>query len=669
MPIKSTCPGCDTTFTFADAAAGKKVRCKSCQRQFVVRSNETPSSARKLQQGITKPPATADSRPKPNAVSRQALGRDQSSLRKRTREDDEGRRRRGSRGDAVSRRRRDDDDKDRHGPGGNLALVLGLSIGGAVLLGGGIVVFLLMGQAPATQPEPVAKKPHLENKIPSDEIKVADLPKAKKPVVLKKPELASDNLGKIEGTAWKSLSLEIKGQEFRTGHFTFEFAKDGSLTIRDGAETFNGKYSLGPKDKVTFHIDHKELGQLDRHHRLTRNEDRLTVVDPDGTTYELVRHVPDGYPELAEDDPYYIHYRKLALDPERFDAEIKNASEWLLKHFKADHPWRGKIAAALEGPIEHVNLRVLDVCWESFTTWAVPKQVERLKHHLTRAAKSEQRSMVLHALAGFETRQSLEVVASQLDSPQEQELVQALLAGVLNRALAAQVIEPYVYHFDVQARLIACSLCEIYGADVGAVPRLPVLKDNGFSYEQVPAALKSAAALAARARDIQVLSLRKDWAGPERLRHLAVVGWLQRQNLSAKHVPDVARALDPLLLSHDDFLRSETLRALKAWGCNDNVPTLIRLMAESEFKDERGPAVDVLQRLARDNPSAFDAKLCRAFDDGDRAQRLEAVKVMELAGGRDCVDTLTKALADFQGDAELATAITKAIERTKNRKR
>jgi len=36
MAITTSCPACHTTFKVPDAYAGKKTRCKNCQKPFVV---------------------------------------------------------------------------------------------------------------------------------------------------------------------------------------------------------------------------------------------------------------------------------------------------------------------------------------------------------------------------------------------------------------------------------------------------------------------------------------------------------------------------------------------------------------------------------------------------------------------------------------------------------
>jgi predicted Zn finger-like uncharacterized protein len=52
MPIQTSCPHCDQTYSLADNLEGKKVRCKSCGKSFTV-TGEAP------QQAVRKPPSGA----------------------------------------------------------------------------------------------------------------------------------------------------------------------------------------------------------------------------------------------------------------------------------------------------------------------------------------------------------------------------------------------------------------------------------------------------------------------------------------------------------------------------------------------------------------------------------------------------------------------------------
>jgi hypothetical protein len=122
MPFPVTCPECDSTQNVPDEAAGKKLRCKSCQAVF--RAEPPPESE------TERAPAT----------------------RKRSRTDDEDRSRKSHPRDREDDRRRRDAEEDDVRPGRRkprkrspLPLIVGL-VGLVLVLGcGGLVAYLVFG--------------------------------------------------------------------------------------------------------------------------------------------------------------------------------------------------------------------------------------------------------------------------------------------------------------------------------------------------------------------------------------------------------------------------------------------------------------------------------------------------------------------------------------------
>ena len=59
--------------------------------------------------------------------------------------------------------------------------------------------------------------------------------------------------------------------------------KKGGLVYRAGTQTFNGTYTLGMGDGVTFNLTRELAGRKTHYEQCVIVEDRLTVSDSDGT--------------------------------------------------------------------------------------------------------------------------------------------------------------------------------------------------------------------------------------------------------------------------------------------------------------------------------------------------------------------------------------------------
>jgi hypothetical protein len=94
---------------------------------------------------------------------------------------------------------------------------------------------------------------------------------------------SSNNKGKIEGTKWRSVASNVKGQTIEAGALTLEFRADGGLTYVAGPQTFTGTYSLGFGDNVTLNLNQDLAGRKKHVEKVVIKGDQLTMTDSDGT--------------------------------------------------------------------------------------------------------------------------------------------------------------------------------------------------------------------------------------------------------------------------------------------------------------------------------------------------------------------------------------------------
>jgi hypothetical protein len=94
---------------------------------------------------------------------------------------------------------------------------------------------------------------------------------------------SSNNRGKIEGTNWRSDHNTYKGMAVPDGFLKLNFHTDGTMIYRAGANTFSGKYYLGPGNAVTFELDQSLGGRKTHIESIAISDDRMKVVDGDGT--------------------------------------------------------------------------------------------------------------------------------------------------------------------------------------------------------------------------------------------------------------------------------------------------------------------------------------------------------------------------------------------------
>jgi hypothetical protein len=97
---------------------------------------------------------------------------------------------------------------------------------------------------------------------------------------------SSNNAGKIEGTAWRSLA--IPGDEFEDGKdrpvgaVKIEFTKGGTVYLRGPEGQYQGKYTLGAGNWVTLHLDRELDGEKIHRERIIIKGSRMFMIDSDG---------------------------------------------------------------------------------------------------------------------------------------------------------------------------------------------------------------------------------------------------------------------------------------------------------------------------------------------------------------------------------------------------
>jgi hypothetical protein len=100
---------------------------------------------------------------------------------------------------------------------------------------------------------------------------------------------SSSNKGKIEGTRWSCVASTVKGNQVPAGAIELEFGINGTLTMRAGPETYQGHYSLGFGNSVTFNLNRELQGNKTHVEQIVIQGDRLTMSDSDGTAVSFER--------------------------------------------------------------------------------------------------------------------------------------------------------------------------------------------------------------------------------------------------------------------------------------------------------------------------------------------------------------------------------------------
>ena len=101
----------------------------------------------------------------------------------------------------------------------------------------------------------------------------------------------SNNKGRIEGTAWRSLAIvDEDGDEVPAGETEIEFTKGGTVYLRAPEGKYQGEYSLASGDWVTLHLDRELYGKKTHKQRVVIKGNRMTMFGRHGVskTFEEV---------------------------------------------------------------------------------------------------------------------------------------------------------------------------------------------------------------------------------------------------------------------------------------------------------------------------------------------------------------------------------------------
>lgn len=104
----------------------------------------------------------------------------------------------------------------------------------------------------------------------------------------------SKNKGKIEATRWTSIASTVKGVNVPADTLQLSFGGDGRMIYRikdpSGYEkTIKGRYSLGFGDSVILDFDETLAGMKTHNQTVKVQNDRLTMIDSDGTSMTFVK--------------------------------------------------------------------------------------------------------------------------------------------------------------------------------------------------------------------------------------------------------------------------------------------------------------------------------------------------------------------------------------------
>jgi hypothetical protein len=97
----------------------------------------------------------------------------------------------------------------------------------------------------------------------------------------------SNNKDKIEGTAWSSLAVDLKGKRLPAGWLRLEFGADGRLAYQIESAVHAGTYALGWGDNVALKFDEPLANRKNHTEKIVVAGDRLTMTDSDGAAVEF----------------------------------------------------------------------------------------------------------------------------------------------------------------------------------------------------------------------------------------------------------------------------------------------------------------------------------------------------------------------------------------------
>jgi predicted Zn finger-like uncharacterized protein len=327
MPIRTTCPQCQTVYTLADNLAGKKVRCKNCDEVIAVRAG---AAKRDTEERIQKGPDRSE--------SARAISEDEPRPRRRNRDADH-------------------EPRPRKRGGMSGVLVIGLIVGflGLLLIGGGIVAAVLL--------------------LKSSSDKVTDL---LVDVNGAWPEPMAGPMGRFPG------GMGMPGGESVTVHaagvsdeFTREAVEDKLSALMDKGNS-SSTSSAQSGDRMTM-----ILSPVHDPKKFAERIDFATVRSVEGRIVTIVVQKVDGPPANADDVTKALYRLKSPNSRRRGDAARK------LKDTLPDER-RPEVIAALEPLLTDADKGTREVAIEALGVWGtrdtVPLLLKTMKEKDTRAA-------------------------------------------------------------------------------------------------------------------------------------------------------------------------------------------------------------------------------------------------------------------------------------------
>jgi predicted Zn finger-like uncharacterized protein len=269
MPVTTACPTCRTTYTLADTARGKKVRCKKCQ-------------------GVIAVPGGADNGPGPEQAVRSGPAR--------------GRQPAAFDGGAPRPPRGEDDEVPRHSA---LPWIIGGSVGGAALIA--VVIVIIVASGGKDEPKAIAQLPNaqIDVNLPKDFPNLPkgfpkDFPKdvAKLPRDFPPPNVPKANPDLIQAPATKVL-VGAKATEVKDIVFAHQAGRVGYLMWDTGGDfkKFVDVYDINTGNQVC-RVEVFNDGDY-----LEMSPDGTRLVKMEGRTIHLWS-LPDGKLLQAKWNPY-----------------------------------------------------------------------------------------------------------------------------------------------------------------------------------------------------------------------------------------------------------------------------------------------------------------------------------------------------------------------------
>jgi HEAT repeat protein len=172
--------------------------------------------------------------------------------------------------------------------------------------------------------------------------------------------------------------------------------------------------------------------------------------------------------------------------------------------------------------------------------------------------------------------------------------------------------------------------------------------------------------------DADITQIIADLKGTNRQRINAALGKLQNSQPTARRA-EVAKALEPILEDKDFWTRKACIAAIGVWGTKENVPGLLKLVADEnvfirrdsitalgKLQDERA-AEPIAKRLTDFGDRGHAAQVLRQI--GSKAEkavipylshsdwgvRMEACHILKDIGTKDSKPELEKAVKDSNG--------------------